>query len=112
MSSKSLVVSRRKCTKLELPHDNNEAPDHQNSYKPIITYYINLSKTKKVSANDRHLLSVALKRLHHNIDNLALDNDNLLWCFALKPLLRALGSDDMLGDSVLLKVESILLLEA
>lgn len=109
------MVSRRKCTKLELPHDNNEAliiRTHKNPYKPIITYYINLSKTKKVSANDRHLLSVALKCLHHNIDNLALDNDNLLWCFALEPLLSALGSDDMLGDSVLLKVESILLLEA
>ncbi len=50
--------------------------------------------------------------LHHNIDNLALDNDNLLGLLICQPLLRPLRGYDMLNDVVLREVEGILLLEA
>lgn len=38
--------------------------------------------------------------LHHNIDNLALDNDNLLGLLICQPLLRPLRGYDMLNDAV------------
>lgn len=42
--------------------------------------------------------------LHHNIDNLALDNDNLLGLLICQPLLRPLRGYDMLNDVVLCEV--------